>query len=348
MSTRIPTPFRVLILDAPHPVAAEIFEANGFEVDQVKKMPTSELTACIGKYDALLVRGTEIKDKAIFENAKRLRAIGRAGTGYDNVDRRLATQHSIVVMNAPDGNAPAAAELTMMHMLNLARKITLANANVHAGTWTRTVHEDDFQLRGKTLGLIGCGRIGSRVALHAKSFGMNVVIYDPYILDGKAEDLGGLRVPELKALLQDADIVTLHPDLNDETRQMINAETLAVCRKGVYIVNCARGEMIDTSALADALKSGHVANAALDVIENEPVKGDADKWKTNPLLSIDRVAFTPHLGGTTRESLRDVAQQAAEQIVDYLCDGVVANAVNEPFVQAACIADRQTFIRKAG
>ncbi|MDD3371705.1 MAG: hydroxyacid dehydrogenase [Alphaproteobacteria bacterium] len=333
MSTTIHEPYKVLICDDPHPVAAEIFETNGFDVTQVKKLPKTDLIACIGEYDALLVRGSEIKDEAIFANAGKLKAIGRAGTGYDNIDRKLATAHRVVVMNAPDGNAPAAAELTLCHMLNLARQMTLANANVHAGTWSRTAHQNDFQLRGKTLGIIGCGRIGSRVAAHAQSFGMEVIVYDPYILEGKVEALGGKRIKDLNALLQTSDIVTLHADLNDETRQIINDETLAMCKKGVYIVNCARGEMIDARALADALRSGHVANAALDVITDEPVKGNADLWKANPLIGIDRVAFTPHLGGTTKESLRDVASQAAEQIVDYLCKGVIMNAVNEPYLE---------------
>jgi D-3-phosphoglycerate dehydrogenase len=334
MPTSAPSPFRVLILDDPHPVAANIFRNNGIDVTEVKKMPAEELAVCIERYDALLVRGSEIKNEALFANATRLKAIGRAGTGYDNIDRSLATKHNIVVMNAPDGNAPAAAELTMAHMLNLARQVAKANANILAGTWTRKNHENDFQLRGKALGIIGCGRIGALVATYAKSFGMDILVYDPYILDGKAEALGGMRVDDLEDVLEVADIVSLHADLNNETRNMINAETLALCKKGVHIVNCARGEMVDTLALADALNSGHVASAALDVIENEPVKGNPDLWKSNPLIGLERVAITPHLGGTTKESLEDVARQAAEQIVDYLCEGIVSNAVNEPFAKA--------------
>lgn len=319
-------PFRVLIADDPHPIAAKIFEENDICVDQVKKLTPDHL-AHLDAYDALIVRGSEVKDEAIFKNAKRLRVIGRAGTGYDNINRELAARNKIVVMNAPDGNAPAAAELTMAHILNLARPITLANAKMHAGTWTRAPHKDDFQLRGKTLGIIGFGRIGSRVANYARSFGMEIVAYDPYIPDEKVEGFGATRVRNLRNLLQTADIVTLHADLNEETRHIVNAETLNLCKKGVYIVNCARGPMIDAAALAKAIADGHVANAALDVLDNEPTKGDPDKWQENPLLKFEQIVFTPHLGGTTKESLEDVARQAAEEVIAYLKEGIVMNAV---------------------
>lgn len=320
-------PFRVLIADEPHPIAADILKTAGFEVAQIKKLTYEELKH-LGDYDALVLRASDVKDAEAFDNAKRLKVISRAGTGYDNINREMAARHNIVVMNAPDGNAPATAELTLAHMLNLARRLTDANSKMRAGVWSRSAHVNDFQLRGKTLGIIGCGRIGSLVASHAYGFGMRVVVYDPYINDSKVEALGGQRVYNLGDLLQVADIITLHADLNDETRKIINAKTLSQCKKGVYIINCARGPMVDAAALAQALKEGQVANAALDVIDNEPTKHGPDKWKSNPLFGIDHVAFTPHLGGTTKESLEDVARQAALQVVAFLRDGVVTNAVN--------------------
>jgi len=321
-------PLKVLITDDPHPIAAKIFEEVGFHAIEVKKLSAGELAARIGDFDALVVRSSDVKDASIFQNAKKLRVIGRAGTGFDNINRELASRHNIVVMNAPDGNAPAAAELTMGHMLNLARNITIANAKMHSGEWSRSPHKDDFQLRGKTLGIIGCGRIGSRVATYSKSFGMNVIAYDPYVSEVKVESLGGKRVATLDELLVSSDIVTLHPDLNGETRKIINRDTLKRCKRGVCILNCARGSMVDAEALAEAIRDGHVAGAALDVIEDEPLKSGPDKWRANPLLDLGRVTMTPHLGGTTKESLEDVAKQVALQIVDYLCNGVVANAVN--------------------
>jgi len=330
MYERIHPPMRVFIADEPHPIAARLFLENGFEIFQSKKLCENDFDQ-IAQCDALLVRASDVKDKTLFQKAEKLKAIARAGTGYDNINRDLATKHDIVVMNAPDGNAPATAELAVAHMLNLARHISAGNANMRKGTWSRAPHKNDFQLRGKTLGIIGCGRIGSLVARFAKTFGMRVVVYDPYILNGKAEALGGTRVRYLRDLLQCADIITLHPDLNDETRKIINAQTLRQCKKGVFIVNCARGPMVDADALAAAIREGHVANAAFDVIENEPTTLGPDKWKDNPLLAIDKVVFTPHVGGTTKESLEDVARQAAEQIIDYLREGIVMNAVNEPY-----------------
>ncbi|MDR3423501.1 MAG: hydroxyacid dehydrogenase [Alphaproteobacteria bacterium] len=333
MHETTPSPYRVLIADDPHPVAAEILKAEGFDVAQIKKLTALD-PAQAGDYDALLVRSGDVKDEAFFTSAKRLRVIARAGSGYDNINRKLAARHNIVVMNAPDGNAPAAAELTLAHILNLARQISAGNATMRAGTWSRAIHKNDFLLRGKILGIIGCGRIGSLVARYAKSLGMELVVYDPYIPDSRIEGLEGTRVCALGELLQAADIVTLHADLNNETRKMINAETLKWCKKGAYIVNCARGPMVDAAALAQAIEAGHVANAALDVIEKEPVKCGPDEWKANPLLGIDRVVFTPHVGGTTKESLKEVARQAAEQIVAYLRHGIIANPVFLPAEEA--------------
>jgi len=341
MFTSISAPIRALIIDEPHPVAAEIFKEAGFQVTHIKKVTSAELAAHIVGYDALLVRTADVKDKTIFENAERLRVIGRAGTGYDNINRELATQHGVVVMNAPEGSIFSVAELTMAHMLNLARKIAGANANIHSGTWSRSIHENDFTLRDKTLGIIGCGRIGSQVARYAKDFGMNVIVYDPYVPNGKVEDLGGTRVAFLRDLLRASDIVTLHADLNEETRYIINEKTIELCKPGVHVINCARGPMVDAADLAKAIKEGRVAGAAFDVIEDEPLQGDLEKWKSNPLLGLDNVIFTPHVGGTTKESLESVARQVAQQMVAYLREGTVINAVNEPFKSAgnnACLS----------
>ena len=316
---------KVLISDKLSPRAAALMRERGIEVDEEPGLAPEALIARIGAYDGLAIRSATKVTAAVLEAATRLRVVGRAGIGVDNVDIAAATARGVVVMNTPFGNSVTTAEHALAMMMALARRIPEADASTRAGKWEKSRFMGT-ELAGKTLGLIGCGNIGSIVADRAHGLKMRVIAYDPYMSGERAAELGVDKV-ELDALLGRADFISLHTPLNDATRYILDAQALAKTRAGVRIVNCARGGLIDEAALAVAIDSGHVAGAALDVFEHEPA-GD------NPLFAFRQVIVTPHLGASTSEAQEKVATQVAEQMADYLIDGAVTNALNMASVTA--------------
>ncbi len=316
---------RVLISDKLSPAAIDIFRTRGIEVDLNTGLAPAELRAVIGGYDGLAIRSATKVTRELLDAAPELKVIGRAGIGVDNVDVKTATARGVVVMNTPNGNAITTAEHAIAMMFALARQIPEATTSTRAGKWEKNRFMG-VELTGKTLGLIGCGNIGSIVADRAHGLRMRVLAYDPYLTEARALALGVEKV-ELDALFGRADIVTLHTPLTDATRNILSAGSIARLKRGVRIVNCARGGLIDEAALAEALRSGHVAGAALDVFETEPATA-------SPLFALDNVVCTPHLGAATAEAQENVALQVAEQMSDFLLTGAVANAINMPSVSA--------------
>ncbi len=316
---------KVLISDKMDPNAARIFEERGCEVDVKPGMTPDELKAVIGKYDGLAIRSATKVTKEIIDAATNLKVIGRAGIGVDNVDIPYASAKGIVVMNTPFGNSITTAEHAIALMFALARQLPEANAQTQAGKWPK----NDFmgvEVTGKTLGLIGAGNIGSIVADRALGLRMKVVAYDPFLSPDRAVELGIEKV-ELDQLLARADFITLHTPLTDQTRNILSRENLLKTRKGVRIVNCARGGLVDEEALKELLDSGHIAGAALDVFATEPAK-------EHPLFGTPNFVATPHLGASTNEAQVNVALQVAEQLSDYLVNGGVTNALNMPSLSA--------------
>ena len=316
---------KVLISDSMSPLAAEIFTNRGVEVDVKTDLSPDELVACIGDYDGLAVRSATKVTEKVLAAASNLKVVGRAGIGVDNVDLDAATARGVVVMNTPFGNAITTAEHTIAMIMALARQIPMANQSTQAGKWEKSRFMG-VEITGKTLGIIGCGNIGSIVADRAHGLKMKVIAYDPYLTTENAQDIGVEKVA-LDALLARADIISLHTPLTDQTRGIIDAAAIAKTRKGVRIINCARGGLVDERALKEALDAGHVAGAALDVYEEEPAKD-------NILFGTDNVVCTPHLGASTTEAQVNVAIQVAEQMSDYLLTGAVVNALNMPSVSA--------------
>jgi D-3-phosphoglycerate dehydrogenase len=318
--------FRILAADGVSPKGiALLSESPHFQVETCGGMKEDELIARIGDLDALIVRSqTKVTAKAMAA-ATRLKVIGRAGVGVDNVDTGAATERGIVVMNTPGGNTISTAEHTFSLLLSLARKIPQAHASIVAGKWDRKSFEGT-ELCGKTLGIIGMGRIGGEVARRAIAFGMNVIAFDPYLVQSRARSLQVELADDLAYLLTRADFITVHMPLTSETNKILNASALALCKKGVRIVNCARGGLVDEAALLEALKSGQVAGAALDVYEKEPPPEDF------PLRSLPNVVLTPHLGASTAEAQESVGVEIAQAISDFLINGIITNAVNVPNV----------------
>lgn len=316
---------KVLISDSMSPRAKEIFANRGLEVDVKTGMSEEELIACIGDYDGLAVRSATKVTQKVFAAAKNLKVVGRAGIGVDNIDLDSATANGVVVMNTPFGNAITTAEHAIAMMMALARQIPMADTSTQAGKWEKSRFVG-VEVTGKTLGIIGCGNIGSIVADRALGLKMKVVAYDPFLTAEHARDIGVEKV-ELDALLARADIISLHTPLTDQTRGIIDAAALAKTKEGVRIVNCARGGLVVEKDLKAALDSGHVAGAALDVFEAEPAT-------ENPLFGTENLVCTPHLGAATTEAQVNVAIQVAEQMADYLLTGAVVNAINMPSVTA--------------
>jgi D-3-phosphoglycerate dehydrogenase len=316
---------KVLISDPMDPKAAEIFRANGVEVDEHPGLSKDELKAIIADYDGLAIRSATKVTADLLDAATNLKVIGRAGIGVDNVDIPAATARGIVVMNTPFGNSITTAEHAVAMMFALARDLPAADASTQAGKWEKNRFMG-VELTNKTLGLIGAGNIGSIVADRARGLRMKVIAYDPFLTPERAIDLGVEKVA-LDELLARADFITLHTPLTDQTRNMLSRENLAKTRPGVRIVNCARGGLIDEAALKDALASGHVAGAALDVFVEEPAKA-------NPLFGTPGLVATPHLGASTTEAQVNVAIQVAEQMSEYLTRGGVTNALNMPSLSA--------------
>jgi len=325
---------KVLISDKLSPRAAVILQERGIEVDVKVGMTPEELESCIGEYDGLAIRSaTTVTDK-IVQAAKNLKVVARAGIGTDNIDKESATKAGIVVMNTPFGNSVTTAEHTISMMLSLARSIPEASESTHQGKWEKSKFMG-VEVSGKTLGLIGCGNIGSIVADRAMGLKMKVIAFDPYLSQEKAKDMGVEKVL-LDELVSRADFISLHTPLTDSTKHMINAEILAKAKKGVRIINCARGGLIVEEALKDAIESGQVAGAALDVFEKEPAK-------ENVLFGLSGMVLTPHLGASTEEAQVNVAIQAAEQISDFLLEGTIVNALNISSVSAEDSAKLQPY-----
>ena len=316
---------KVLISDPMDPKAAEIFRANGVEVDERPGLAKDALKAIIADYDGLAIRSATRVTADLLDSASRLKVIGRAGIGVDNIDIPAATARGIVVMNTPFGNSITTAEHAVALMFALARELPAADISTQAGRWEKNRFMG-VELTSKTLGLIGCGNIGSIVADRALGLRMKVIAYDPFLTPERAVELGVEKV-ELDQLLARADFITLHTPLTDQTRNILSRDNLARTKKGVRIVNCARGGLIDEAALREALDSGHVAGAALDVFAMEPATD-------NPLFGAPGLVATPHLGASTTEAQVNVAIQVAEQMSDLLMRGGVSNALNMPSLSA--------------
>ncbi len=316
---------KVLISDKMDPKAAEIFRERGCEVDEITGQTPEELMKIIGEYDGLAIRSSTTVTPEILAAATNLKVVGRAGIGVDNVDIPAASAKGVVVMNTPFGNSITTAEHAIALMFALARQLPSADASTQAGKWEKSKFMG-VELTSKTLGLIGAGNIGSIVAERAIGLRMKVVAYDPFLTEERAVEMGVEKV-SLDDLLARADFITMHTPLTDQTRNILSAEALAKTKPGVRIINCARGGLIDEAALKEALESGHVAGAALDVFAQEPAK-------ENALFGAPNLICTPHLGASTSEAQVNVAIQVAEQMADYLVNGGVENALNMPSLSA--------------
>ena len=316
---------RVLIADELSAHAVAIFRRRGVEVDVRTGLKPPELETAIPDYDGLAVRSATKVTAELLAAATRLKIVGRAGIGVDNIDVAAATQRGVVVMNTPHGNSITTAEHAIAMMFALARQIPAADKSTQAGKWEKSRFMG-VELTGKTLGIVGCGNIGSIVAERAHGLKMKVIAFDPYLSDERARDLNVQKVA-LDELLARADIITLHTPLTDSTRNLIDAAALAKAKKGVRIINCARGGLVVEADLKAAIEAGHVAGAALDVFLEEPAR-------QNPLFGLEQVITTPHLGAATSEAQENVAVQIAEQMADFLLTGAVSNALNMPSVTA--------------
>src|SRR5213080_4361965 len=325
---KIPMPKpKVLISDALSPAAVQIFKDRGIDVDFQPNLgkDKEKLAEIIGDYDGLAIRSATKATAKILERAKRLKVIGRAGIGVDNVEIPAATAKGIIVMNTPFGNSITTAEHAITLMLALAREIPQADASTQAGKWEKNRFMG-VEITGKTLGVIGAGNIGSLVIDRALGLCMRVIAYDPFLSPERAADIGVHKV-ELDELFKRADFITLHTPLTEKTKNIIDTAALAKMKKGVRVINCARGGLVDEQALRVALDSGQVAGAAFDVFTEEPANA-------NPLFGHPNVVCTPHLGAATTEAQENVALQVAEQMSDYLLQGAISNAVNFPSITA--------------
>ena len=331
---------KVLISDALSPAAVAIFKDRGVEVDFQPNLgkDKDKLATLIGNYDGLAIRSATKVTAKILEWAKDLKVIGRAGIGVDNVDIPAATARGIIVMNTPFGNSITTAEHAISLMLALARQIPEADASTRAGKWEKNKFMG-VEIFGKTLGVIGCGNIGSIVADRAIGLRMKVIAFDPFLSQERAADLGVEKV-EIDDLFRRADFITLHAPLTDKTRNIVNAGAIKNMKKGVRIINCARGGLVDEGALYEALKNGQVAGAAFDVFVTEPAT-------ENPLFHLPNVVCTPHLGAATSEAQENVALQIAEQMSDYLLRGAITNAINFPSISAEEAPKLKPFIALA-
>ncbi len=318
---------KVLVSDKLSPTAVQIFRDRGIEVDFEPDLgkDKDKLAEVIGKYDGLAIRSATKVTETILRNADNLKVVGRAGIGTDNVDKEAASKKGVIVMNTPFGNMITTAEHAIAMMFAVARQIPEASVSTHAGKWEKSKFMG-VELTGKTLGVIGAGNIGGIVCDRARGLKMKVIAYDPFLGEEKAEKMGVEKV-DLDDLLARADFITLHVPLTDQTRNILSRENLAKTKKGVRVINCARGGLVDEEALAELLKSGHVAGAAFDVFANEPAT-------ENALFGLPNVVCTPHLGAATTEAQENVALQVAEQMSDYLLTGAVTNALNMPSVTA--------------
>ena len=331
---------KVLVSDSMSDRCVEIFKnAPGLQVDVNTKLKPEELKKVIKDYHALVVRSATKVTAEIIEAADNLKVIGRAGTGVDNIDMQAATKKGIVVMNTPGGNTVTTAEHAVSMLMALARKIPQATASMRKGEWEKKKFEGT-EVTSKTLGILGVGNIGSVVADRAQGLRMNVIAYDPY-LSQEAANRMGVELVSLDELYKKSDFISIHVPLTNETKNLVNKDAFAKMKKGVKIINCARGGIVNEKDLCDAIKVGIVSSAALDVFEKEPTPPD------NPLLQMEEVILTPHLGASTAEAQENVAIAIAEQIVDYLIKGTIRNAVNVPSVPAELLANLGPYITLA-
>ncbi|RME16868.1 MAG: phosphoglycerate dehydrogenase [Alphaproteobacteria bacterium] len=332
---------KVLVSDKLSETAVQIFRDRGIEVDFLPDVgkDKEKLIEIIGEYDGLAIRSATKVTEKVLAAAKNLKVIGRAGIGVDNVDIPAASQRGVIVMNTPFGNSITTAEHAIALMMAVARQIPAADASTQAGKWEKSKFMG-VELTGKTLGVIGAGNIGGIVCDRARGLKMKVIAYDPFLSEERAAQLGVEKV-DLDELLGRADFITLHVPLTDKTRNILSAENIAKTKKGVRIINCARGGLVDEEALAEAIRSGHVAGAGFDVFAVEPATD-------SPLFGLPNVVCTPHLGASTREAQENVALQVAEQISDYLLTGAVTNALNMPSVTAEEARVMGPWIKLAG
>jgi D-3-phosphoglycerate dehydrogenase len=329
---------KILISDPIEQSCVDILTREGFQVDQKPGIPPEEIKKIIPDYTALIVRSGTKVTADIIQEARTMKVIGRAGAGVDNIDVDAASRRGIIVMNTPGGNTVSTAEHTVSMMLSLSRNIPQAYKSLVDGKWDRKKYMGT-EVMGKTLGIIGMGKIGREVAARCRAFGMTVIGFDPVLANDVASKLGVELVP-LDEIFRRSDFITVHTPLNDETRGVLDEKTLAKCKKGVRVINCARGGIIDETALLNALNSGHVAGAALDVFVEEPPKG-------NPLLQHPRLIATPHLGASTEEAQEKVAIQIAEQLADALHDRGISGAVNAVALQSGIPAEIKPYVELA-
>jgi len=329
---------KVLISDNLSTRGVEILKNAGFDVDFRSKTPVEEIEQIIGDFDALIIRSATKVTAALLEKATKLKVIGRAGSGLDNVDIPAATKKGVVVMNTPGGNTVTTAEHTIGMLFACARMIPQAYASMKAGKWEKKKFEG-VELWDKTLGVVGLGAIGGVVASRCAALGMKVLAYDPFISVEKAKALG-VELADLPTIWKRADFITVHTPKTKETANLINTTTIAQMKDGVRIINCARGGIVNEQDLYEALKSGKVGAAAFDVFEKEPPEN-------HPLLTLDNFIATPHLGASTQEAQENVATAVAEQVVDYLVGGTVRNAVNVPSVPADQLPTLSPYINLA-
>ncbi|QGG48542.1 phosphoglycerate dehydrogenase [Heliorestis convoluta] len=321
---------RVLVCDPISQQGIEVFQAAGnIEVDVKLKQTEDEIVNIVADYEGIIVRSETKITKKIIEAADKLKVIGRAGVGVDNIDVEAATQKGVVVVNAPEGNTIAAAELTLGHIIALARNIAPANDALKGGTWARSKYVG-LELKGKKLGILGMGKIGSEVAKRARAFDMIVYAYDPFVSEERARNIG-VQVKDLDTVIREADIISIHMPKTKDTYRLLNAEKFSMMKDGVYIVNCARGGIVDEEALYEAVTSGKVAGAGLDVFEKEPMT-------ESPLFGLEQVLVTPHLGASTKEAQVNVAVDVAHDIVKVLRGEAVSAAVNIPAVKPELMA----------
>ena len=325
---------KIVIAEKTSASAVEQLKEPGWVILTADQLD-GKLAEHVESADALIVRSAVQADAELLSHAKKLRVIGRAGVGVDNIDLDAATRQGIAVMNTPGANAVAVAEHTLGMMLGMARHLCRANSLMHAGRWEKKSLQGT-ELRGKTLGIAGLGRIGMEVARRARAFGMEIVGHDPFVSVGVARDQG-IGLASMDELYAVADYITLHVGLTPQTTGMINEAAIKKMKKGVRLVNCARGELVNEADLAQAVQQGHVAGAALDVFVEEPLK-------QSPLLALENVILTPHIGGATAEAQEAVGVQIAQQVREYLKHGVIQNAVNVPSVSAEEYAEMQPYI----
>ncbi len=329
---------KVLVSDNISPKGVSILKKAGLEVDVKTGMKPDELKACIGQYHGLVIRSATKVTAEIIDAAANLKVIGRAGSGLDNVDKNAASKKGIVVMNTPGGNTITTAEHSVAMLFSVARLIPQATASMKEGKWEKKKFMG-VELFNKTLGIIGLGNIGGQVAKKALGLEMNVIAYDPFLSEDQAKAMGIKKV-SIEELFSQADFITIHSPLTAETKGLISAKNIAKMKDGVRIINCARGGIINEEDLYEALKSGKVAGAALDVFEKEPPEN-------SPLLTLDNIICTPHLGASTEEAQENVALAVADQIADYLVHGTIRNAVNFPSIPSDQIPRLQPFIALA-